>query len=108
MNIFGKSDAEIISEARIMIDALNRIGDTSEDYPMGLGKTFIDEFTALRENVVTYNSEVDKLKADLAAKTMQLSDEMKRMKKLYSEAKERVKESVSQEKWEQFGIDDKK
>ena len=108
MNIFGKSDAEIISEARIMIDALNRIGDTSEDFPMGLGKTFIDEFTALRANVVTYNSEVDKLKADLAAKTMQLSDEMKRMKKLYSEAKERVKESVSQEKWEQFGIDDKK
>ena len=39
---------------------------------------------------------------------MQFSDEMKRMKKLYSEAKERVKESVAQEKWEQFGIDDKK
>ena len=108
MNIFGKSDADIISEARVMIDALNRIVDTSEDFPMGLGKTFIDEFTALRENVVAYSSEVDKLKADLAAKTMQLSDEMKRMKKLYSEAKERVKESVSQEKWEQFGIDDKK
>ena len=108
MNIFGKSDAEIISEARVMIDALNRIGDTSEDFPMGLGKTFIDEFTTLRENVVAYSSEVDKLKADLAAKTMQLSDEMKRMKKLYSEAKERVKESVTQEKWEQFGIDDKK
>ena len=33
---------------------------------------------------------------------------MKRMKKLYSEAKERVKENVPQEKWEQFGIDDKK
>ena len=108
MNIFGKSDAETISEARIMIDALNRIGDTSEDFPVGLGKTFIDEFTAQRESVVTYNSEVDKLKADLAAKTVQLSDEMKRMKKLYSEAKERVKESVPQEKWEQFGIDDKK
>ena len=108
MNIFGKSDAEIISEARVMIDALNRIGDTSEDFPMGLGKTFIEEFTRLRENVVTYNSEVDKLKADLAAKTMQFNDEMKRMKKLYSEAKERVKESVTQESWEQFGIDDKK
>ncbi len=106
--IFGKSDAGVISEARIMIDALNRIGSTSEDFPMGLGETFIDEFTTLRDNVVTFNSEVDKLKADLAAKTMQFSDEMKRMKKLYSEAKERVKEGVPQEKWVQFGIDDKK
>ena len=108
MNIFGKSDAKIISEARVMIDALNRIGDTSEDFPMGLGKTFIEEFTLLRENVVTYNTELDKLKADLTAKTIQLSDEMKKMRKLYSEARERVKEDVPQEKWEQFGIDDKK
>lgn len=108
MSIFGKSDAKIISEARIMIDALNRIGSTSEDFPMGLGETFIEEFTALRENVVTYNAEVDKLKADLTAKTIQLGDEMKKMRKLYSEAKDRVKENVPQEKWEQFGIDDKK
>ena len=108
MSIFGKSDAKIISEARIMIDALNRIGSTSEDFPMGLGETFIEEFTALRENVVTYNAEVDKLKADLTAKTIQLGDEMKNMRKLYSEAKDRVKENVPQEKWEQFGIDDKK
>ena len=43
MAIFGKSYAEIISEVRIMIDALNRVGSASEDYPMGLGKTFIDE-----------------------------------------------------------------
>jgi hypothetical protein len=39
---------------------------------------------------------------------MQLDDEMKKMKKLYSEAKERVKLDVPQEKWVQFGIDDKK
>lgn len=108
MSIFGKSDAKIISEARIMIDALNRIGSTSDDFPMGLGETFIDEFTALRENVVAYNAEVDKLKADLTAKTMQLGDEMKKLRKLHAEAKERVKENVAQENWEQFGIEDKK
>ena len=108
MSIFGKTDAEFISEARIMIDALNRIGSASEDYPMGLGRTFVEEFTALREKVVTYTSERDKLNAELTAKTMQLDDEMKKMKKLYSEAKERVKQDVPQEQWEQFGIDDKK
>ena len=108
MSIFRKSDAELISEARIMIDALNRIGSASEDYPMGLGKTFVDEFTALREKVVGIASEKDKLNAELTAKTMQLDDEMKKMKKLYSEAKERVKLDVPQEQWEQFGIDDKK
>ncbi len=108
MSIFGKTDAELISEARIMIDALNRIGSASEDYPMGLGKTFIDEFTLLREKVVAYTSEKDKLNAELTTKTMQLDDEMKKMKKLYSEAKERVKQDIPQEQWEQFGIDDKK
>ncbi len=108
MSIFRKSDADFISEARIMIDALNRIGSASEDYPMGLGRTFVEEFTALREKVVTYASERDKINAELTAKTMQLDDEMKKMKKLYSEAKEREKLDVPQEKWEQFGIDDKK
>jgi hypothetical protein len=108
MSIFRKSDADFISEARIMIDALNRIGSASEDYPMGLGRTFVEEFTALREKVVTYASERDKINAELTAKTMQLDDEMKKMKKLYSEAKERVKLDVPQEKWVQFGIDDKK
>lgn len=108
MSIFRKSDAELISEARIMIDALNRIGSASENYPMGLGRTFVDEFTALREKVVAFTSEKDKLNAELTAKTMQLDDEMKKMKKLYSEAKERVKQDVPQEQWEQFGIDDKK
>lgn len=108
MSLFRKSDAEFISEARILIDALNRIGSTSEDYPMGLGKTFIDEFTLVREKVVAYTSEKDKLNAQLATKTMQLDDEMKKMKKLYSEAKERIKQDVPQEQWEQFGIDDKK
>lgn len=33
---------------------------------------------------------------------------MKKMRKLYSEAKDRVKEDVPQEKWEEFGITDKK
>lgn len=108
MSIFGKTDAEFISEARIMIDALNRIGSTSENYPMGLGSTFVDEFTALREKVVAYTSEKEKLNAELTAKTMQLDDEIKKMKKLYSEAKDRVKQDVPQEQWEQFGINDKK
>lgn len=108
MSIFGKTDAEFISEARIMIDALNRVGSASDNYPMGLGRTFVDEFTALREKVVTYTSEKEKLNAELTAKTMQLDDEIKKMKKLYSEAKDRVKQDVHQEQWAQFGIDDKK
>ena len=108
MSIFGKTDAEFISEARIMIDALNRIGSASENYPMGLGRIFVDEFTQLREKVVTYTAEKEKLNVELTAKTMQLDDELKKMKKLYSEAKERVKQDVPQEQWEQFGIDDKK
>ncbi len=108
MSIFRKSYAEIISEVRIMIDALNRVGSVPEDFPMGLGETFIDELTASREKVVAYNTEKEKLNADLTAKSMQLDDEMKKMRKLYSEAKDRVKQDVPQERWEEFGITDKK
>ena len=108
MSIFGKTDAEFISEARIMIDALNRLGSTSEDFPMGLGKTFVDEFTASRELVVTYKTEKEILDAELTAKSLQLDNEMEKMKKLHSEAKERVKQDVPMERWAEFGIDDKK
>ena len=108
MAIFGKSFADILSEVRIMIDALNRVGSAPDDFPMGLGSTFIDELTGSREKVVAYNAEVEKLNADLAAKNMQLDDEMKKLKKLYSEAKDRVKEGVPQNGWEVFGITDKK
>lgn len=108
MALWGKSYAEIISEVRIMIDALNRVGSLFEDFPMGLGETFIEELVASREKVVNYNTETEKLKAELAMKNMQLDDEMKKMRKLYSEAKDRVKEDVPQEKWEEFGITDKK
>lgn len=108
MSLWGKSFAEIISETRIMIDALNRVGSIPEDFPMGLGTTFIDELTASREKVVAYNTEKEKLEADLASKKKQLDDEMKKMRKLYSEAKERVKEDVPQIRWEEFGITDKK
>lgn len=108
MNIFGKSDAKLISEARVMIDALNRIGNASEDFPMGLGQTFINEFTTTRDNVVEYNAEIDKLNAELLAKTKQMEEELNKMKRLHSEAKERVKHDVPQEKWIEFGIEDKK
>lgn len=108
MAIFGKSFADVMSEVRIMIDALNRVGSTSDDFPMGLGSTFIDELTGSREKVVAYNAEVEKLNADLAAKHMQLDDEIKKLKKLYSEAKEKVKQGVPQEGWEVFGVMDKK
>ncbi|MGV8962865.1 MAG: membrane-binding protein [Candidatus Saccharimonadaceae bacterium] len=108
MSIWGKSYADIISQARIMIDALNRLGSASEDFPMGLGVTFIDEFNASREKVVAYNTEKEKMKADLTAKTQQMDEEMKNMRKMYSEAKKRVKQDVPQEKWEEFGITDKK
>ena len=108
MAIFGKSFTDIISEARIMIDALNRIGSVPEDFPMGLGSTFIEELTASREKVVAYNTEKEKLNAELAAKTMQMDDELKKMKKLYEEAKNKVKQDVPQEQWIEFGITDKK
>ena len=108
MAIFGKTYADIISEVSIMIDALNRVGSTSDDFPMGLGSTFIDELTASREKVVALNSEKEKLNAELAAKNVQLNDEMKMLKKMYSEAKEKVKQGVPQEGWEVFGILDKK
>ena len=108
MAIFGKSYADIISEVRVMIDALNRVGSIPEDFPMGLGTTFIDEITASREKVVALNAEKEKLKAELAAKNVQLNDEMKMLKKMYSEAKEKVKQGVPQEGWEVFGIFDKK
>ena len=108
MAIFGKSYADIISEVRVMIDALNRVGSIPEDFPMGLGTTFIDEITESREKVVALNAEKEKLKAELAAKNVQLNDEMKMLKKMYSEAKEKVKQGVPQEGWEVFGIFDKK
>lgn len=105
MWLWKKSYTKAFSKAKIMIDALSNISDS---LPKDLDVTFIDNLSASRDKVLTYNAEKEMLEADLKSKAKQLKDEMKKMKKLYAEAKKSVKYSLPKEEWEEFGINDKK
>lgn len=100
-----KSYSESISQAKVMIDGLT--GNTG-NLPKGMDEAFIKNLTDSRTKVVSLNSEQEKLKADLKAKTAELDAEIANMMKLYSEAKKRVKMDFPQEQWKEFGINDKR
>ena len=100
-----KSYPESISQAKVMIDGLI---SNSANPPKGIDEAFVTNFTNSRERAVSLNSEQEKLKADLKTKTAELDAEVAAMMKIYSEAKKRVKMDFPQEKWREFGIEDKR
>ncbi|AEK22361.1 MULTISPECIES: hypothetical protein [Capnocytophaga] len=90
---------QIIS-VKLMVDGLrNHLGEVTK-----IDKDFIDKLEALRTEVETLNSEQEKLKADLKAKTKALDDKMKALTESHSFARTRVKVDIPRENWKEFGI----
>lgn len=68
----------------------------------------IERFARVRLVTEKCASEQEKLKADLKTKTAEMDAELSAMKKLYAEAKKRVKLDIAQSQWCEYGIDDKR
>ena len=83
-----------ITATKVMIDALRR----NDGKITKIDNTFVDEMEALR-------AEVEKLKADLKAKTEAFVSKMKELDQKYAFAKKRIKVDVPQVSWKEFGVD---
>lgn len=89
-----------ITGVKLMVDGLrNHLGEVTK-----IDADFIDKLEALRTEVETLNSEQEKLKADLKAKTKALDNKMKELTEAHSFARTRVKVDIPRENWKEFGI----
>jgi len=74
----------------------------------GLDDAFINKLNADNKLMATYNEELDRLKADLKAKTIQTNRKMMEIKTQIREAKKIIKKDFLQHQWKEFGITDKR
>lgn len=102
----AKSFAQKLSDARLMAAGIRAHLDELKAVSIGE-----DEATAI-ESALAVLSEIDtrqeKLKADLKSCTAELTDEVKKLDKTMQNAKKRVKLTIPQAGWQEFGISDKK
>lgn len=93
-----------ITGSKLMVDALNaNPGEVTKIAP-----EYVATFEELRNRAEALNTQQEKLKAQLKAKTAELDATMKDLTKCYNEVKKRIKVDVSQPKWKEYGISDSK
>lgn len=74
----------------------------------GLDKDFIRKLEADKDQAIIYNSENDKLRAELKAKAHRANQKLEEIKAQVKEAKRVIKQDFPQERWQYFGISDKR
>ena len=76
--------------------------------PQKLSPDFIQNVETTLQKAIGCNTVQERLKADLKTQTAELDELMKELAKLYAEAKKRIKLDFPQERWKEFGFDDKR
>lgn len=74
----------------------------------GLDEEFINKLSADNRLMENYNTELDKLKTELKAKTIASNKKMIEIKTRIKEAKKIIKNNYLQNEWKDFGITDKR
>ncbi len=101
-----KNYADVISQTEVMINALkNNLEVVAK---RGLDQEFINQFSEVRNEAISLNNRQEQLKAELKNQTSMLNDKMDEVYSKLSESKKVVKLAVPQEKWVEFGMQDKR
>ena len=100
-----KSYAEQISQSKLLVEAMKTNGAS---LPQKLSPDFIQNIETTLQKAIGSNTVQERLKADLKTQTAELDELMKELAKLYAEAKKRIKLDFPQERWKEFGFDDKR
>jgi seryl-tRNA synthetase len=96
---------QLIRELELIASGItNHVAETT---PVGLTETQATEFRTYLTNLKVLENEQEKLKGDLKAKTEEMNTQAAARKKL-ADARKRVKLSVPQAHWVEFGIVDSK
>jgi hypothetical protein len=102
----SKVISEQIEKTQMLVNGLKGKVELVKD--KGLDNEFIDKLNAENKLMSTYNEELDKLKAELKAKTIQTNRKILEIKTQVKEAKRVIKRDFMQHQWKEFGITDKR
>ena len=74
----------------------------------GIDNEFLNKLDANNKQLAVYDEELDKLKADLKAKTIETNRKRLEIKAQVKDAKKIIKRDYLQPQWKDFGITDKR
>jgi hypothetical protein len=100
------SYAEQIHTAQLMLSGLNN--NAKQLANCGITTEFIDKLSTGLTDATALDNEQEKLKSDLKTKTAELTVKLTAIAQFVAEAKKIVKLDLPQERWKEFGIDNKR
>jgi len=102
----SKIISEQIEKTEMLLNGLRSKAELIKD--KGLDEEYVNKLNSDNKLMATYNEELDKLKAELKAKTIQANRKMLEIKTQVREAKRVIKRDFLQNHWKEFGIIDKR
>ncbi|GET45791.1 membrane-binding protein [Capnocytophaga felis] len=100
-----KSFAETIASAQLLVKSLIERGD---NLPVGVTAEMRDKLEAAYKKAVDANVEQEKLKAQLKEKTAEVDKHITETEEVYALLKKYLKIAEPQERWREFGFEDKR
>ena len=102
----GETFAQNMSDARLMVSGIR--AHTEELAKVSLGEEQAVQIEEMVNGIRELDSKQENLKADLKSCTAELTEKTKLLSKEVLDAKRRVKLTIPQSGWKEFGITDKK
>jgi len=102
----AKSFAQKLSDARLMVAGIKSHKD--ELAGVTLGEEQVAAIETLLNKISELDTQQEKLKAELKTCTVELDKQTKDLDDALKDAKKRVKLTIPQSMWQEFGISDKK
>ena len=102
----GETFAQKLSDARLMVSGIR--AHTEELAKVSLGEEQAVQIEEMVNGIRELDSKQEKLKAELKSCTAELTEKTKLLSKEVLDAKRRVKLTIPQSGWKEFGIADKK
>ena len=102
----SKVISEQIEKTKMLLNGLKDKSELVKN--KGLDAEFTNKLDADNKLMATYNEELDKLKAELKAKTIQTNRKMLEIKNQVKDAKRVIKRDFIQSQWKDFGVIDKR
>ena len=106
LSIMSKTTEIQIEKSRNLIEGLRR--HVREMGERGISNNEINEMEKTVEMLSEANSEVDRLREELAPKVKKMNNLMSLVKASYAESKKTLKGYYPQERWPDYGIPDKR
>ncbi len=95
-----------VEKSRNLIAGLRK--HVSEKGEQGINNQQINEMEVALGQLKQMNDEVERLREELTPKVKQMNDMLSAVKTVYSDTKKMLKDCYPQERWQEYGIPDKR